>query len=87
MDIKGAPTDRHLRTLARWGRGRQRDLILDRLHMVGEQHFRAVDAVQLEQAFDKIGLTAHQEAGRDPRHRAKVAPIDVLAVDRTLRRH
>src|SRR5204863_309684 len=58
MDIKGAPTDRHLRTIARWGRGRQRDLILDRLHMVGEQHFRAVDTVELEQAFDKIGLTA-----------------------------
>ena len=54
--------------------------------MVGEQHFRAVDTVQLEQAFDKIGLTAHQQAGRDAGHAANIVPIDVLAVDRTLGR-
>src|ERR1051326_6994672 len=53
MDVERTSADRLVRAVARWGRGLQRDLVLDRLHMVGEQHFPAVDAVQLAQTFDE----------------------------------
>ena len=44
----------------------QRDLVMDRLLMVGEQIFGPKHALKVEQAAKKIGLTARQLAGNDP---------------------
>src|SRR4051812_21114789 len=54
MDIEGAP---HRRLFVGIGR-RQRYLVFGRAGVIGHQQVGAVDAVQLEQAFDEIGLPA-----------------------------
>src|SRR6266853_6451311 len=61
MNIERAAAGRLDRDAARRGGRLQWDLVLDRRLMVGEQHIRAVDAVQLEQALDEIGLAAQQQ--------------------------
>src|SRR6516164_1824363 len=66
---------------------RQRNFIDHGRGMVGEQQLRLVDAVQAEQALDKVGLTPQQQAASDARCVPQLAPVEVPAVDRPLGRH
>ena len=66
---------------------RQGDLVIDRLLVIGEQVFGPEDAFEIEQAAEKVGLTAHQLTGNNPRYFHQSSKADVFTVKGLLGGH